>query len=145
MGCCLQYIVWLSLKSSGQFYSKTFIICKFRQTFIKNSKTSEDLCIFFLYHQWLLSCKQLCALSRNTSFKTYPGACSIKHYGFVIYGKLTNFIISCVFYCHPQTDNLIINPHTHQLTTKSANYEGLILYCTGPRTHAATWMAETGC
>ncbi len=29
-----------------------------------------------------------------------PGACTIKNYGFVIYGKWTNFVVRlCLFYC----------------------------------------------
>ena len=29
-----------------------------------------------------------------TKFKFYSWACSTKHYGFVIYGKLTDFVVS---------------------------------------------------
>ncbi len=54
-----------------------------------------------------------------------PGACSIKHVGFVIYRKLTNFTISwCLFYCQSQT---------HKLPTESEHYKSMMFYSTCPK------------
>jgi hypothetical protein len=40
-------------------------------------------------------------------FSTGSGACTLKHYGLVIYGKWTDFIVSKYrFYCQSQTQKL---------------------------------------
>jgi len=57
-------------------------------------------------------------------------ACPIKHYGFVIYGKCSDFVVSYKFWLGQIHSSL--NKQTYNLTTESVDYGSLIFYNTGP-------------
>ncbi len=53
-------------------------------------------------------------LTNHSSLVQYlwerPGACTIKHYGFIIHGRWSDFVVSkCLFYCQSQNASVQTN------------------------------------